>query len=86
MDSFEGESDSAFNLIVRDNYPVDVASASVPVSPRVFVVSVSLLETRSDERRISEQMTDTAGVGVFAAGAIMTARHLNRLPSRKLSQ
>src|SRR5918912_2961370 len=79
--TFEREPDALLDLTFGDNQPMDICSSGVPVAASVFARHVSLSAARTNDRFRAEEMADTAGVRVFAAGAVMTARQLDRLPS-----
>src|SRR5216683_2005762 len=73
-DALEGELYSSFHLFISDNHPMNIRGTRVPVSTRVFVGGVGLLETRSDERFIAE-------LAVMASG-----NRAIRFPKRPLAQ
>src|SRR5215213_3624135 len=84
--TFERRLDSLFDLTVGHNHPVDVRRPRVPVPPRVFPRSVSLRAPRTNHRLVAEQVAHAARVRVFAARAVVPARHLDRLPAGEGAQ
>src|SRR5687768_10902763 len=71
--------------ICRD-HPMHIRRTRVPVTSRVFALLVCLFSSRTNQRFFAEQMTDATRVRIFSARSIMTARGLDRLPTRKRTQ
>lgn len=83
--AFERASDSEFDLLGRDDCPMNLCGSSVPKASRILPRNVCLHSPRPYERLVAEQVADAACLRVFPARAVMAARHLYRLPTGKRS-
>src|SRR5205085_1383206 len=69
------------DLLVRHDRPVNLRRARVPVSARVLAARVGLGAAGAHDGLRAEQGADAARPRVSAAGAVVTARDLYRLPA-----
>ena len=59
--------DSRFDLLISGDHPVNICGAGVPIATGIFTRRIILFPTRTNNRFSTQQIADTAGLGILAA-------------------